>query len=675
MNIFLVSDNNYPVPEKIIEKYGIVLFDSAGMSAPDYQSDIFILAGGRDFKNISSVPENKVIILCPEMPAVKKDNSFYIRYEDTGHYLPQILDMLLMQDDKYSVLFSNMLYAYALHEIIFDENNNPADFVLIDVNPAFRKLTGIKGKVRGKSITALPGMEESWSDIYYRVVLDQKNQVFENFSLKKKEWYSIHVYPAGKNRFAVFFENITIRKQMEISLQKTEEKYRNYIEQIPIAVFITDCSAKILYSNDAAAEMTGYTEKELQHLKISELVTDHEPDAENIFELCSPKKELKLNRKDGSGIDIVYESVRIEDDSILIFCIDITAEKKSQNDILKKEKLLSSLFDNTYSLIVILSLEGRIIFLNKKALEVSGMDLNESLNRFLWDTSPWNDSEDEKARLLCHFTSCAEGKVVHFKTGYLKCGNDNFYFDVTLNPVKNSSGEIEFIFAEQHDVSEIYKYESELRESLSQKDILLKEIHHRVKNNMQIILSLLNMQSRLLKNESDRLIFLESQNRIKVMALVHEKIYQSKNLSEIDYSQYVHQLIDYYDGNFSISDKIGHTVEIGDIKLNVDEAIPLSLIINEIVTNSFKYAFNDIPEERYGESEIIIKMTADNNSYYLTISDNGSGMENSDMFYNGNTLGFKLIRGLIHQLKGTVELNTDNGFHYDIVIPVPESIE
>lgn len=192
---------------------------------------------------------------------------------------------------------------------------------------------------------------------------------------------------------------------------------------------------------------------------------------------------------------------------------------------------------------------------------------------------------------------------------------------------------------------------------------------------MQIILSLLNMQSRLLKNESDRLIFLESQNRIKVMALVHEKIYQSKNLSEIDYSQYVHQLIDYYDGNFSISDKIGHTVEIGDIKLNVDEAIPLSLIINEIVTNSFKYAFNDIPEERYGESEIIIKMTADNNSYYLTISDNGSGMENSDMFYNGNTLGFKLIRGLIHQLKGTVELNTDNGFHYDIVIPVPESIE
>lgn len=208
---------------------------------------------------------------------------------------------------------------------------------------------------------------------------------------------------------------------------------------------------------------------------------------------------------------------------------------------------------------------------------------------------------------------------------------------------------------------ELQKKQTILENSLNEKETLLKEVHHRVKNNMQIISSLLHLQSQSLENENDRKLFLESQNRIRAMALVHEKIYQSENLNEIKFSDYITNLMNYYKSNFETSYKIKTSIHCDDTVLDIDIAIPLALITNEIITNSFKYAFNN---DKTGTIEIHFKN--ENNHISYTISDNGPGFPEDFIEKKSNKLGSQLIFSLIKQINGEINIFNDNGAHAEI---------
>lgn len=194
-----------------------------------------------------------------------------------------------------------------------------------------------------------------------------------------------------------------------------------------------------------------------------------------------------------------------------------------------------------------------------------------------------------------------------------------------------------------------------LQGSVEEKEVLLREIHHRVKNNMQIISSLLNLQSTYIKDSMVREIFKESQNRVKSMALIHEKLYQSKALANIDTDEYVRALTTDLVRSYGALGRVTLKIDVGDISLGVDTAIPCGLIINELVSNSLKHAFPD------GEGEINVRIRSVEDRIELTVADNGVGMPDTN-FRNIKTLGLQLVTILIEdQLNGEITLEKEEG--------------
>jgi two-component sensor histidine kinase/CheY-like chemotaxis protein len=205
-------------------------------------------------------------------------------------------------------------------------------------------------------------------------------------------------------------------------------------------------------------------------------------------------------------------------------------------------------------------------------------------------------------------------------------------------------------------LEELWESQARLVNSLREKDILLKEVHHRVKNNIQIISSLLNLQARYIKDREAQEIIRDSRNRIESMALIHEKLYRSKDLEKIDMDSYINELTSYLFHSYSKSrGQIDCKIHIGSVDLGIDTAIPLSLMINELVVNSLKHAFPD-----GGTGEIVIELEKIGNHYLkLIFSDNGVGFPQTVTFPHAQSLGLQLIQSLTEQLIGNIELKTN----------------
>jgi PAS domain S-box-containing protein len=213
------------------------------------------------------------------------------------------------------------------------------------------------------------------------------------------------------------------------------------------------------------------------------------------------------------------------------------------------------------------------------------------------------------------------------------------------------------------DITERRRAEAQIKVSLQEKEVLLKEIHHRVKNNLQIISSLLNLQSKYISDPQARQMFIDSQNRVKSMAFIHEILFQSGDIAKIDFSEYIKnisiQLFRSYDAH---SKNINLVINVKDIMMDVDTAIPCGLIVNELVSNSLKYAFID---GRKGE--ISIELSSDHSGMLtLIVSDNGIGFSEKIDFEKMESLGLKLVVALANQLAGTVELDHSKGTTFKI---------
>ena len=209
--------------------------------------------------------------------------------------------------------------------------------------------------------------------------------------------------------------------------------------------------------------------------------------------------------------------------------------------------------------------------------------------------------------------------------------------------------------------------ESSLSLSLKEKEALLKEVHHRVKNNIQIISSLLNLQANYINDDMASEIINDSRNRVQSMALIHDKLYRSKDLTNIDFAPYVRDLVSYLLHSYTLSEGlISININIDEIYLGVDTAIPLGLIINELLTNAFRHAF---PEGRKGEITISSQKSGEH-KLSLTIADNGVGFPNNLKFPDPQSLGLQLVDTLIEQLKGAVKVKSDShGTKYEIDLP------
>lgn len=217
-------------------------------------------------------------------------------------------------------------------------------------------------------------------------------------------------------------------------------------------------------------------------------------------------------------------------------------------------------------------------------------------------------------------------------------------------------------------VSERKQGEERIMASLHEKEILLREIHHRVKNNLQVISSLLSLQARQVKDQGTLEMFKESQNRIRSIALVHEELHDARDLSQVDFASHIRSLTSHLFRSYGVrSDRVGLKIDVEDVFLSMDAAIPCSLLINELVSNSLKYAF---PSNRKGEIRIDLRR-GPGDEVKLIVGDNGAGLPKDMDFRGCETLGMQLINALSDQLGGTVELAADAGTKFIITFPRP----
>lgn len=208
--------------------------------------------------------------------------------------------------------------------------------------------------------------------------------------------------------------------------------------------------------------------------------------------------------------------------------------------------------------------------------------------------------------------------------------------------------------------------QEQINTSLKEKVVLLREIHHRVKNNLQVISSLLNLQSGYISDKKSLEVFRESQNRVRSMALVHEKLYRSKSLNKIDFSDYINSLAKDLFNSYSIENKrISFISDFNGTFLEIDTGILCGLIVNELISNSLKHAF---PDGRKGEIHISMYLQYDN-KYYLTFRDNGIGFPRDIDFRNTDSLGLQLVTSLTSQLGGNIELKQNGFTEFEIIFP------
>jgi PAS domain S-box-containing protein len=241
----------------------------------------------------------------------------------------------------------------------------------------------------------------------------------------------------------------------------------------------------------------------------------------------------------------------------------------------------------------------------------------------------------------------------------------NGYIEVSTSPIKNEKGEIIQVVHISKDITVRKLAEKQIMSSLKEKEVLLREIHHRVKNNMQIVSSLLWLQSEYIKDKRDLEIFRDSQNRIMSMSLVHEKLYRSRDLGKIDTKEYITDLTNNIIQSHRVNaGTISLNINIGNISLGVDSAIPCGLIINELITNSLKYAF---PDGRKGEIRVSLS-PLNENEVELVVGDNGVGIPEDVDFRKTASLGLRLVTILTeNQLHGKINLDRSRGTEFNII--------
>ncbi len=256
-----------------------------------------------------------------------------------------------------------------------------------------------------------------------------------------------------------------------------------------------------------------------------------------------------------------------------------------------------------------------------------------------------------------------KGETVDFTVDKTSPKGERIVREVTLNPIVDEDKTIIELSGISHDITAKQIAKEELKESLKEKEVLLKEVHHRVKNNLQVISSILNLQSSYVKDKKTLGILKESQNRIKSMAFIHESLYQTTDFSKINFSEYITSLSKNLVHSYGVFDNlIDLKLSVGDVSLNLDLSIPCGLIINELVSNSLKYAFSDKQE-----GTIKIELFEKNDNVNLIVQDNGLGLPNEINYKNTDSLGLQLVMTLVEQIDGIIELDNKKGAKYTII--------
>ncbi len=528
---------------------------------------------------------------------------------------------------------------------------------------------------------------EFWEKKYKEVFSTGKRIFFQTKTTDKKgensyrEIYLNPIWDTDGNRIvkevAGMALDITDKKQAERKLNEQAAKIKT----------IFDATNHMIWSVDLAYNITSFNEgykKWMQErfgikssvgqssLDIAEKQKKgHSADLLKLYKLVeSGEKVLReilyVDRNQKEHIEEVsLNPIYDEEDKLVeIACMSqtVTYKRTAERKLKDQAAKINAIFESTALVIWTLDPSMRVVSLNKvfsnEYFKLTGKELGIGVN--LMEALKERLSEKGSLDLKNHITEALNGQPQQFEGAiYTKDGNKR-WMEVFLNPINEETGSVKEVSCICFEITEKKEIEEQMRSSIQEKEILLQEVHHRVKNNLQVISSILNLQSSYVRDKNSLNILRESQNRIKSMSFIHESLYQTKDFSRIEFSDYILSLTNNLIHSYSLeTSKIKLITDFKKVFLSLDQAIPCGLIANELVSNALKYAFP------FGNEGIIeIRIAEEGKNISLMIGDNGVGLPEEFKPEDTESLGLQLVYTLVDQLDASIQVQSEGGTKY-----------
>ena len=570
-----------------------------------------------------------------------------------------------------------------LDEKILD--GSPVAFVLRDsdlrvlkVSKAFKKVTGydpasVIGKSTEEFMPDMPGRQEL--EARHRKVLESGEQVGPTevkapspvLRYIRETIFPVSGLEGNVTNTLSVLEDITAQVEAERKLKEVQELDEKILDGSPVAFVLHDLDMRIIRVSSAYEKVTGWKIEDVQGRTLEELMPPGpEKDAiihrvQYVHERC-----IQVGPED---IESFLPGRHLRETILPIFSPegwlvntltvleDITEQKHAREALEESESRYKMLFDSIHDGVVVNEIEedgrpGRFLEVNRTFCQMTGYSRKELLEITpldLSETTEFKEVDSLRNTLLGGGSASFERTLISKAGATLPCEMKAHSFQM---------GDKQVILSVVRDITERKKAHDSISSSLAEKETLLREIHHRVKNNLQVISGLLNLQSHYIDDEGVRTIYKESQNRIKTMALIHEELYQREDLARINLAEYLSGLAGNLMASYSMAiGRISLDLDLEDVEITIDTAIPCGLIVNEIVSNSLAHAFPD-----NGEGKIQIKLKLlDGEKFELTISDDGTGLPADLEISKTKTLGLRLVSILAEQLGADLQVEKDQG--------------
>ena len=560
---------------------------------------------------------------------------------------------------------------------------DPESARILDVNDAYCQMSGYtRDEILQMEIADLDAIE-SPSEVlaHAQRVLSQGEDRFESVHKRKDGSHfqvevSVQTLKDDGGRNFAFIHDITARKEAEQALRKSEEQYRLLFDEMlsGFALHETICDEdgkpvdyRFLAANSAFEELTGLKVDDLIGRRVLEVLPETEPFW--IERYGRVALDGVTDHFDGfsAAIGKHYEARAFcpEPGKFAVMFHDVTERKRAEEELNKLVERLDLATRAAHMGIWDWDVHKNELVWDDQMYALYGIrreDFSGSYEAWLASIHPedrdYSDEVSRRARL---------GEVEYDTQFRIIWPDESVHIIKALGQVvRDGNGNPLRMLGVNYDITDRMHAEDHLKRLLQEKEILLAEVHHRVKNNMQIITSLLGLQEREIEDEHFRRAFEESRNRINSMALVHEQLYRAGEYAKIEFGAYVDQLASTLFNMYQVEpEQVELQIEGKEVYLDLEKAIPCGLLLNELITNSLKYAF---PNNRKGI--LSIRLVSEKDKMILTVSDDGVGIPKNFDFKDSQSLGLQLVKLLaIHDLRGSIELKKSKGTQFRVEFP------
>jgi PAS domain S-box-containing protein len=471
----------------------------------------------------------------------------------------------------------------------------------------------------------------------------------------------------------------TETERSERALRENEERVRLILDTALDGVITLDERGTITSWNKEAERTFGWKQAEILGQGLTATIIPprfreaHERGLQRFMAthegaVLNERIEFTGLRRDGGEIpvEMAITPIRLGERFIFsAFVRDISARKQAEMGLAHLAAIVESSADS----IVGKTLDGRIVSWNQGAERIYGYAAHEVKGRSIGILIP----AERAGELPTLLERVGRGeRIENYETVRVAKDGRRIPVSLTLSPIKDAAGKITGVSTISRDITELKRTEAQIAASLKEKEVLLKEIHHRVKNNLQFVSSLLNLQSNVLQDERLLAILRESRDRVRTMALIHEKLYQSSDLARIEFKQHIHDLALMVFRSYSPgSNAIKLDVQVEAVSLAIETAVPLSFILNEIISNCLKHAF---PDGREGRITIQFLQDA-HGRFHLVVADNGVGLPPDFSLADSTSLGLRLVQILTDQLSGKLTYRSNGGAQFEVTFDVQHHSE